>query len=643
MKLTPLEPFTFCLVVTAAFLGACDAPPAERPCVHCQPSCPSPDEAPLRLPDGGHRCTRVGAAPGTAAVTWPDATGAAEPVVYVGPTTGPRTPSGEAPSPDLVTALARTPQPATVLLARGTHTLPATLRVSGPITIRGTGAGQTVLVGPDGADAIHVRAMGSDVLAVSVQGFTVRFGGSDAGSASSVGIRASGASARVTLRDVEISRAQDGLRVEAGATLCAEGLTVTRASGFGVRLDDGSHGWFRRLAVREGGGGGVFARRSHLVVDTGLVADNARDGVGITGTVTSDACATHEDCAPLDACLGFRHERRCEQSFAVTSDGVHPAIPAATFCRSVSVLSNVALLRNRISGLRAERALPQGDERADYVRNNSVLAAPGPNVRVERAVIAGTRPAEGPRVTVAGVLVGPTATVTFDPDITTEARQAAGSEIVDNDGIGVLADGDPFGPDGGFAIGEVVIPRELVRAGTLDLSGALVGSNHGPGVFVQNRAVAERVAYSRLDDNRIFGLAVASGGLRLGQCDQFINTRQGTFPATTPGATPFQAGDGVALQTAARPEAWRTEINTLFFDSEFSRNARAGLLVGDNPVTFRNLTPQGNRGDGNEYGVAYSDTTRMIFGDLPRIRGRSGTDVTLTTGTPVQFAPSVTR
>ena len=75
----------------ASLVGACGgADPvadagADAPPTHAVPTCPGLDEAPLRRPDGSHRCTPVGASTAPATDEWPDLAGAPAPVVYVRP------------------------------------------------------------------------------------------------------------------------------------------------------------------------------------------------------------------------------------------------------------------------------------------------------------------------------------------------------------------------------------------------------------------------------------------------------------------------------------------------------------------------------------------------------------------------------
>jgi hypothetical protein len=616
---------TACTEVPAPADGG-GGPSDDAPCVYCQPSCPSPDQAPLRGADGGTACTRVGASAGDSADPWPDPAGAAAPIAYVGPADGPRTPSGEAPLPDLAAALALSPRPATILVARGTYPLAGPLRIAASVVIRGMGPDRTALAGAAGADAIAVTAIGAQATEVSLEALAVRFDGAPGAGAAFVGVRATGATTTLRLRDVEVARAGEGLRAESGATVCARGLTVRQSGRFGVALADGSHGYLRDLLVRDGAGVGVAAGRSHLAIDTGLVADNARDGVVLSGTVSGDRC--DGACPTAPACEGFRHEQTCAASLALperprlaNGDGGFAAIPAESRCRSVSLLANVALLRNHVTGLRAARTAPTAAEDADYVRRNTVLAAPGPVVRATRLLVAGTGVPDG-SVGGYGVYVGPTSRVSFDPDIATEAERGAGSAIVDNAGAGVLADGDPSGDAGGVTIGDAAIPDELLRAGTLAMAGALVGSNRGPGVFVQRRAVAEFVSYSTLADNAVMALGVSSGALGRGFCDQFIGTRPGTFPAAAPGMAPFRFGDGVGLSEATpRPEPWRAVVATEFADSEFSGNGRYGVVLSGSDATLTTLR-LGNRGSDNQFGVGVYGGARLV-GESGAIRGRA--------------------
>lgn len=554
-----------------------DAPP-----LYVVPTCPGADEAPLRRPDGSHACARVGADPSAAAGDWPDLAGALAPVVFVRPGgTGDGT--MDAPLGDLATALARTPAPATIALGRGTFALPATLDLGRTVALRGSGAASTFLVGPAGAGALRVTAPAGATVAVTIAALSIRSAGADVGV---VGV--AGAGATCTLDGVVVEGGGDGLRADEGAAVCATGFTVRAGGQRGVVLLGGSRGFMRGFVVRDRGGVGVLVDRSHVTLDRGLVASNARDGVAVRGALRGAACATDEDCAAASPCPGFALAQRCVRGLGAAGE---------RRCRSLDEVSDVAILGNRVTGLRAARTTPTADEVAAGLRD-AVLSWPGPSVVGTRVIVAGTQPVSGAPGG-DGLYVGAAAAVSLDGEVTSDADRGHASEFVGNARAGVLVDGDRSGTAG--------VPDPLRQAGRLSLAGALVASNRGPGVFVQERAMVDLVAFAEVTDNAALGLGVTSGGgVALMLCNRFIGTRLGTITPENAAVRPFVVGDGASM---AQGTGMGARLRVV--DSEFSGNQRFGLVLDSFDATLDDGARGGNFGRGNRFGLGVYGTASL--------------------------------
>lgn len=578
-------------------VAACDGGDAARdagppPPRYAAPTCPGELEAPLRQPDGAHRCARVGAPAPPAAGDWPDATGAAAPVVYVrAGALGDG--SRDAPFGDLRAALGGAP--ATVVVARGTLALDAPLVLTRSVTIRGAGAGATALQGA----GVRVSAAGAAV-AVTLAGLTVRVDPA----APQPAVEAEGAGAVLTLREVALEGGADGLRALAGAAVCASEVSARGARRRGLVATGGAALFLRAVAVRGNGEAGVIVDRSHLHLERSLVAANGRDGVAIRGALRGEACAADADCAGPSPCAGFELTRRCAADFGAA---------AARRCRSVDIVTDVAVLGNAVTGLRASRSSPTAAEVAAGT-SDAILGWAGPQVLGARVVIAGTRALAGAPGG-DGLYVGPTATVALDPDVSSDAERGLASELVANARAGALVDGDRNAADG-------PVPPALRQAGHVVLGGARVASNGGPGLYVQERAVADRIAYTEVADNVALGLGVTSGGgVPLMVCNRFVGTRVGVITPEEPTARPFSVGDGASLAQGAG-----TGGRTRIVDSEFSDNGRFGLVFDGYDATLDDGARGGNRGVGNAYGLAVYGAAR-VDGTTPpgAIRGLNPT------------------
>ena len=515
-----------------ASCGEAPAPPAGRSPLdlYTPPTC-GEGEAALRGADGEARCLRVGPAASVGG-EFPSSEGAVAPLVYVRAGASGGDGSLASPYGDLSAALAS--GAATVLVARGAHALRSPLALTRSVEIRGAGAGDggTRLEAPR-EGGVTVRAPGGERVAVTLTGLVVRSGAAVA----AVGVDVADASVEVTLRDVAVRGVGLGLRVDGGATLRGERVSVEDTARRGAEVTGGASLVLRDARVARGMGDGLWADRAHLDLARVLVADHTRDGVALLGAATeAGACADDPLCtalpaAPARACLAGRTVR-------------------------VHELVDVSVLRNGVTGVRAEGGA--------FVRAARLLVA-------DTRVPAGTTGGDG-------LYVASGARACLDADVTSDARRGRGSAFVRNARAGVLADGGSPTPAG--------------RLGTrLDVAGALLGSNRGPGAFVQNGALAERVAFTTASDNVAIGVGSARGGrLALLLCDQMLYTRAGALVTV---GVPVMLGDGLTLADAD-PGAAPTALT----QSELSHNDRFGLVAHQAAVSAA-----GARGEGNGFGV----------------------------------------
>lgn len=592
MRSTRFYSLVACLLAVVA-LSACDggtgANPTDagvvdsgppRPAMYVTPSCAQPNEAPFRAVDGGHACARVGADPTSPPCDWPDATGAAMPVVYVrAGTSAGGTGSRDAPFGDIPTALAASPRPATVLLACGTFTLAAPIALVADTTLRGVSAASTLIVAPAGMSAIDVRGVLPPTTAtVTLVGMGIRYAESPT-TADAAAVTVTGGRATLRMRDVVIEHPGRGVFADQGAVLCGERLTVSGAIGAGIQLTDSAHGYLRAVDVRGNGSAGIVAGRAHLVLSDSLVVDNHYDGIALIGAAIGASCRVDADCHPAAACEGFlgdvAHVQTCAASLQIGS--------TARFCTSVDTLQNDVILSNTVVGLRVQRVRPsQAEQMQDF--GAAVLRLPGPFVHATRLVVADTRiPADG-SVGGDGIYVGPGAVFELDLAATmTHDQVGLMSEIVGNRRIGLLVDGD--------RTTDSTVPNTYRAHGTIDVMGARVGSNGGPGIFLQMLSTGRRVSYSEIADNASLGLAVNTGAtLAIIQDDQFINTRVASLGQE--GGAAITVGDGLSIAA--------TSGEVMIQDDQFRHNDRVGLLVAG-PIRASGTN---NTGDGNRYGVA---------------------------------------
>jgi hypothetical protein len=576
--------------------------------IFAAPTCPAEHQQPRRQPDGGVACIPVGANVATdASCEWPDPSAFAAPVVYVTPGTGRGTGTLTDPFHDLADALAT--RPGTVLLGCGVIPLAAPLTLASPVTLRGQGAGVTMLQAPSPpTTAITVDSARVALAQLTLAGDRARSLSLDD---TTPALRISGATSVVTLREVRVESTGEGVRVE-GGTLHAERLTLQRFGRAGVTLTEGSAAVLRDVLVRDGAGVGVLADGAWIDLRGGLIARNGRDGIALRGGRAASACANPDNdagcptgatslstsCPALalgDASVALADvaiEQQClvnRTRVAVTDPdaGDLPPIGRVLRCYGVSSVVDVALVENNVTGVRAERLPPPPG--ANTQAYETALSLPGAVVRASRLVIGRTRlPPDGGLVGGDGLYVGPAARVIADPDIASDLDLGRGSQFVSNTRTGILVDGDP------------ITVRNVLRAqGALCLAGASVLSNGGPGAYVQNAAQGLRVAFSDFQDNIALGLGVAAGGgVPLGQCNHFIGTRRGVLRVE--GGAPLVLGDGLSVAEG---------LGRMTFENNlFENNSRFGLVLKNRTLeVIGGLT----RATGNINGNGFIGTGRV--------------------------------
>jgi hypothetical protein len=358
---------------------------------------------------------------------------------------------------------------------------------------------------------------------------------------------------------------------------------VLRARRAGVVAQGGAAVLLRDFLIRDGENLGVLADESLVVLRTGLIANNARDGVALRGVRRAPSPPPCEDtgaaCPSLMLCEDSVVPRRCLRGREV--DGGTAQNPDERSCRDVSLLEEVAVIDNGVTGLRAERA-PQPDASAPDLYLGAVF-------RGTRMVIGNTR---APTDTIGGdgLYAGPGARGELDPNVARDAPEPLGSLVVHNARTGLLIDGDR--QDG----------RTLRAWAEVSVSGALVRDNRGPGMYVQRGARVVRLGYGRFERNVALGLGVTTGGrVDAIQCEHFIGTR---LSASTP-----EFADGLSMtgfDGSLPTDDGPTSTTTQIIQSEFNNNGRYGIALRDFPVNFVENGPMGrpNVASNNSRGVS---------------------------------------
>jgi len=240
--------------------------------------CTNPQEAPLLVGDGSWRCEVVGANMTPATSEWPDTSSAPGRVVFVraGATGGNGT--KDLPFGDFASALASTPAPQTIVLARGTHAIAAQTKITAPLTIMGTGANGTSLAIPAGVSPFVIDGTAAKV---AMSGVAITYPTTGC-VASAVAIDVT-TGADVTLSDVAISGAGDAVRA-AASKVQATGLSALAGCNRGVALLSGSTGQLTKFLVRDGKQIGVVVDDSTITASKGQIILNGARGLIARGS-----------------------------------------------------------------------------------------------------------------------------------------------------------------------------------------------------------------------------------------------------------------------------------------------------------------------------------------------------------------------
>jgi hypothetical protein len=170
----------------------------------------------------------------------------------------------------------------------------------------------------------------------------------------------------------------------------------------------------------------------------------------------------------------------------------------------------------------------------------------------------------------------------LDRSISSDAHRGHGSEFVLNWRAGMLVSG---------------------ARTTLDLHGARVSSNDGPGLMIQNGATASRVGFSEFVDDLGVGVIVTSGSrLAYFECDESSEIRQGAIVFTSRAAT---FGDGLLLAPGG-PAPMSSQLSgNLLNDS-----GRFGAYFVGASVSIN----AGNTATGNRAGPGGRDDETLVTG-----------------------------
>lgn len=187
------------------------------------------------------------------------------------------------PSDDLATVLAGLPAGSTLVLAAGTYHLPDTLVILRPITLRGAGAGATVLTSATADAAVLVLTDQS----VTLTRLAVRRTGSAAGS-----VVVTGPTGALTLRSVTVGGARSDGKGSGGVgvLLSASGDTTTAGSAT-FTATDSTFSDNDSAGIAAGGGHRLSVTRSTFAHNRqcGLCYLGSSSGTVTSSTFTDDA------------------------------------------------------------------------------------------------------------------------------------------------------------------------------------------------------------------------------------------------------------------------------------------------------------------------------------------------------------------
>ncbi len=406
----------------------------------------------------GHACTRVGATVTATAGEWPDTTAAAAPIVFVRAGSVGGNGSMASPFGDIAAALAAMPAPGTVAIARGAYPLAAPLRLSGAIALLGTGpTGGTTLNAANEVTAITVAASAT----VTLAGLAIHHNAATM-MPPEIGIDVANL-AVVTIRDVAIDGGSLGITT-VGAVVIANELTVRNTGSTAIGLDQNSRGIFTDLLVRDGFNG-IVTVGSHIHITRGLIMENQRAGLNMTGVPNASGGA-----------------RSC---------GAMPDLTQPT--GAFNCLSYVEVLCDAGQGLSVNGAI-QLDLRRVSVSGTRGIAGMGRGF--------GLRASGG-------------ATVSIDTDIMSVDQRGQGSEFVGNVSLGIVAQGGgtrltmhgalvASNGGGGVYLGESAV--------AMDLRFNRIADNSAVGVAVTQSATLMMFGSNAVEDTRQ-GTVMAGGML----------------------------------------------------------------------------------------------------------------------------------
>jgi hypothetical protein len=383
-----------------------------------------------------------------------------------------------------------------------------------------------------------------------VRGFTVEATAAGGGGAEAAIECRDGAALRG--RDLRVRGALVGLRASGlDATLDLDGVTVLGAVSVGVASVDGARVRLQRSLVRDGENYGLFA---------GSSAGREAEPVGGRLHASDTLVAGHGGYGVV-----FAGAARLGAGAAACA-GDPLAARGELDC-----LDRVAVQDNRTAGINLAGAR---------------------HVDARRLVVTGTR-ADGDGLFGDGLFVGAGSRLTLDTDLVSDASRELGSQVIGNARTGILADG---------------------AAARLRVHGATVGSNRGPGVFLQRGAAGDAVSYSLLSGNGGVALGVTPGAsLAAIQCDIFVGTRRATLASAA--GERYELADGLSAYGLT---------GALVEGNVISRNERFGVVLlnaggpGDRVVTLR-----GNRGEGNGFGFGNYNAMGVTVDAPGAIAGRS--------------------
>jgi hypothetical protein len=392
--------------------------------------------------------------------------------------------------------------------------------VTRSLTLIGAGPGTTALSGASSGPVISVRGASLTLTALSLR--------RDDGAVAQAPLLSVDASS-CALRDVRMQGGLDGVQARRSAVTGAR-VTVADASRYGVFLEDGALA-LEDFIVRGAGAQGIRLVRGHFDLRVGAVVGSGRHGLVATGAAPS---------------LGGRAD--------CTTVGGTGALDCVT---------RVSVISNHVAGMFFEDLA--------VVELREVLAA-----GTRFGDVSGGRAGDG--------VVVQRATARFDPEAPAGASRGVASAAIDNDRVGVLAQGEGT---------------------SIDVRGALMAGNRGGGIVVTSRASLASLRDSLLEGNQVGGLLLTPG-VEAGvvQCNGISDNAEGALETV---AGPIVLGDGVHVNGV------RGALTLV--DNEISLSGRFGLLVNGSEVSA-----QRNVGSGNRYGVGV-DAGAMLRGALGAILG----------------------